>query len=75
MPHEFTTGRSYGLGELMWHCWLVAYQGYWVENVRTGIVGADGSSHAETFEILLESFLAGQDAARPARSPGTSSVR
>ena len=70
MPHEFTTGRPYGSGELMWHCWLVAYQGYWVENVRTGIVGADGDSHDETFKALLESFLAGQDAARPGAVAG-----
>ena len=67
---EFTTGRSYGSGELMWHCWLVPDQGYWVENVRTGIVGADGGGYAETFEILLESFLAGQDAARPGAVAG-----
>jgi Xaa-Pro aminopeptidase len=70
MPHEFTTGRLYGSGELMWHCWLVAYQGYWVENVRTGIIGSSERSHDATYEVLLQSLLAGQDAARPGAVAG-----
>ena len=70
MPHEFTTGRLYGSGDLMWHCWIVAYQGYWVENVRTGVVGSSDGRHDEAFEVLLESFLAGQDAARPGAVAG-----
>jgi Xaa-Pro aminopeptidase len=49
----------------MWHCWLVSYRGYWVENIRTAVVGGDASRIAGPFAALKESLLAGQDAARP----------
>jgi Xaa-Pro aminopeptidase len=65
MPHEFTTNRPMEQGELMWHCWLVSYRGYWVENIRTGIVEADASAFADSYGLLRESLLAGQEAARP----------
>jgi Xaa-Pro dipeptidase len=65
MPHEFTTSRAMEQGELMWHCWLVSYRGYWVENIRTGIVEGSAASFAGPFEVLRDSLLAGQEAARP----------
>lgn len=70
MPHEFTTGKPFAAGELMWHCWLVAYRGYWVENVRSGVVGSSAGEYEDTYEVVRESLLAGQKAARPGASAG-----
>jgi Xaa-Pro dipeptidase len=65
MPHEFTTSREMEQGELMWHCWLVSYRGYWAENIRTGIVEDSSARFAGPFSALRESLLAGQEAATP----------
>lgn len=70
MPHEFTTGRPIEEGELMWHCWLVSYRGYWVENIRTGVAAASDGRYADAFKLLHESLLAGQDAAVPGATAG-----
>ena len=70
MPHEFTTGKRLEVGELMWHCWLVSYEGYWVENVRAGVVSPTPGDHEDTYELVRESLLAGQEAARPGALAG-----
>lgn len=70
MPHEFTTGRPIGEDELMWHCWLVSYRGYWVENIRTGVAATSDRKHADTFALLHESLIAGQEAAVPGATAG-----
>ena len=75
MPHEFTTGRPYGSGELMWHCWLVAYQGYWVENVRTGIVGGTATGTTRRSRLFLRASWRARTRPGQAPSPGTSSAR
>lgn len=65
MPHEFTTGRPIGAGEVMWHCWLVSYRGYWVENIRTAVAGPQADAYDEAYAVLHESLVAGQETARP----------
>lgn len=60
MPHEFTTGRPIGAGEVMWHCWLVSYRGYWAENIRTAVAAPDSAPFDEAYGVLHESLLAGQ---------------
>lgn len=70
MPHEFTTGRPIEEGELMWHCWLVSYRGYWVENIRTGVAATSDGRYADAFKLLHESLLAGQAAAVPGATAG-----
>lgn len=70
MPHEFTTGRPIREGELMWHCWLVSYRGYWVENIRTGVAAKADGRYADAFALLHESLLAGQQAAVPGATAG-----
>ena len=64
MPHEFTTARVIEEGDVAWHCWLVSYRGYWVENVRTSVAGRR-RDFDRAFAILLDSLLAGQEMARP----------
>jgi Xaa-Pro aminopeptidase len=70
MPHEFTTGKPFAAGELMWHCWLVAYRGYWVENVRSGVVGTVAAEFEDAYKVLHDSLLAGQNTARPGATAG-----
>jgi len=70
MPHEFTTARRLGVNELMWHCWLVSYRGYWVENIRTGVVAPRDAAFVDEHALLRESLLAGQEAARPGAVAG-----
>jgi Xaa-Pro dipeptidase len=65
MPHEFTTGRPIGVGEVMWHCWLVSYRGYWVENIRTAIAAPESGSFERAYGVLHDSLIAGQQTARP----------
>jgi Xaa-Pro dipeptidase len=65
MPHEFTTARPIREGEVMWHCWLVSYRGYWIENIRTAVAAATAPRFDEPYRVLLESLRAGQEAARP----------
>lgn len=65
MPHEFTTSRPIREGEVMWHCWLVSYRGYWVENIRTAAASAQSRQFDKAYEVLRASLLAGQEAARP----------
>lgn len=64
MPHEFTTSRPIREGEVMWHCWLVSYRGYWVENIRTAVAAARSRQFDQAHGVLRASLLAGQDAAR-----------
>ena len=65
MPHEFTTARPMRDGEVMWHCWLVSYRGYWVENIRTAVAAASSPRFDGAYDVLREGLVAGQDAARP----------
>ena len=65
MPHELTTSRVFQDGELTWHAWIVSYQGYWVENVRTGVVGGMRGRFTALYDRVKESLLAGQETARP----------
>ena len=65
MPHEFTTSRPIGEGDVMWHCWLVSYRGYWVENIRTAVAAAQSQKFDPAHEVLHDSLLAGQAVARP----------
>lgn len=74
MPHEFTTGRVIQADEVMWHCWIVSYRGYWTENIRTALASDAGRIAdprvAEGYELLAESLLAGQEKARPGATAG-----
>jgi Xaa-Pro aminopeptidase len=70
MPHEFTTGRVIDAGDVMWHCWIVSYRGYWTENIRTAVAGAGDGRFDEGYDLLHESLLAGQEAARPGVTAG-----
>lgn len=65
MPHELTTGRAFLDGELTWHAWLVAYRGYWVENVRTRVVNDSSREFDGLHDLVEESLRAGEEAARP----------
>lgn len=74
MPHEFTTGRVIQADDVMWHCWIVSYRGYWTENIRTALA-SDGGGSADPrvrdgYELLAESLLAGQEKARPGATAG-----
>jgi Xaa-Pro aminopeptidase len=68
MPHEMTSGRRLQDGDALWSCWLVGYRGYWIENIRMATVG-DGGRHADGYGFVHEALLAGQEAARPGRTP------
>lgn len=74
MPHEFTTGRVIEVGDVMWHCWIVSYRGYWTENIRTAVAlngGDKGDPRIHNgHELLTESLLAGQEKARPGATAG-----
>jgi Xaa-Pro aminopeptidase len=70
MPHEFTTGRVIEADDVMWHCWIVSYRGYWTENIRTAVAGKGDGRFDEGYELLHESLLAGQAAARPGVTAG-----
>ena len=65
MPHEFTTSRPIGDGDVMRHCWLVSYRGYWVENIRTAVAAPRSDRFERAHDVLQASLLAGQEAARP----------
>jgi Xaa-Pro aminopeptidase len=65
MPHELSSGRVIKHGELFWHVWLVAYRGYWIENVRTGVATAGECEHERVHAVAEEALMAGQEAARP----------
>jgi Xaa-Pro aminopeptidase len=68
MPHEMTSGRRLQDGDALWSCWLVGYRGYWIENIRMATVGDDGG-HADGYGFVHDALLAGQEAARPGRTP------
>jgi Xaa-Pro dipeptidase len=70
MPHEFTTSRPIENGDVMWHCWLVGYRGYWVENIRTAVAASRSEQFERAHDVLRASLLAGQDAARPGNTAG-----
>jgi Xaa-Pro aminopeptidase len=70
MPHEFTTGRVIDADDVMWHCWIVSYRGYWTENIRTAVAGKGDGRFDEGYKLLHESLLAGQDVARPGVTAG-----
>ncbi len=70
MPHEFTTGRVIEAGDVMWHCWIVSYRGYWVENIRTAMAGQDAHRFADGYKLLAESLQAGMERARPGATAG-----
>jgi Xaa-Pro dipeptidase len=70
MPHEFTTSRPIGDGDVMWHCWLVSYRGYWVENIRTAVAAQHSDQFERAHEVLHASLVAGQGAARPGTTAG-----
>ncbi|MCW2997483.1 MAG: peptidase [Solirubrobacterales bacterium] len=70
MPHEFTTGRIINADDVMWHCWIVSYRGYWTENIRTAVAGHGDGRFDEGYKLLHESLLAGQDFARPGVTAG-----
>lgn len=65
MPHEFTSGRSFERGDVMWHCWLTSYKGYWVENIRTGIVGPASPRQQRVAAVIEEALQRGCEAVRP----------
>jgi Xaa-Pro aminopeptidase len=65
MPHEFTSARPFGDGDLGWHCWLTCYEGYWTENIRMAVVGDSAGRHERATEVVMEALIAGQDVARP----------
>ena len=65
MPHELSSGRVIEPGDVFWHVWLVAYGGYWIENVRTGVASSGASTHDGVHAIAEEALQAGQEAARP----------
>ena len=65
MPHELSSGRAIQSGELFWQVWLVAYRGYWIENVRTGVAAAGESEYDRVHAVVDEALMAGQEAARP----------
>jgi Xaa-Pro aminopeptidase len=70
MPHEFTTSRPIGDGDVMWHCWLVSYRGYWVENIRTAVAAPRSEQFERAHDVLHASLLAGQETARPGATAG-----
>jgi Xaa-Pro aminopeptidase len=72
MPHDFTTRRRLETGDVMWHCWLVAYDGYWVENIRTTVVGGKPSDEQRRiFDAVREAHDRGIDAVRPGSTPAS----
>lgn len=68
MPHEMTSGRELRPGDVMWSCWLVCYRGYWVENIRVATIAAQNGHHRDAYDVVHESLLAGQEAARPGKT-------
>jgi Xaa-Pro dipeptidase len=70
MPHDFTTRRRLERGDVMWHCWLVAYDGYWVENIRTTVVGGKPSDEQRRiYDAVREAHDRGMAAVRPGNTP------
>jgi len=65
MPHELSSGRTIGKGDIFWHVWLVSFRGYWAENVRTGAADQGSSLHEPVYQTVQEALLAGQETARP----------
>ena len=65
MPHDFTTRRRLETGDVV-ACWLVAYDGYWVENIRTTVVGGKPSDEQRRiFDAVREAHDRGMNAVRP----------
>jgi Xaa-Pro aminopeptidase len=69
MPHEMTSGRRLRAGDALWSCWLVAYRGYWVENIRQACVAPRDRELEAGYRVVHEGLLAGQEVARPGRTP------
>jgi len=65
MPHEFTSERVFKPGEIMWHCWLTSYKGYWAENVRSGVVGKATADQRYIAGIVQEALEIGREEVRP----------
>ena len=64
MPHEMTSARVLRDGDAVWSCWLVGYRGYWVENIREGLVGTQHGRLVDAYALVHEALLTGQGAAR-----------
>jgi Xaa-Pro aminopeptidase len=67
MPHEFTSERLFTPGEIMWHCWLTSYKGYWAENVRTGAVGKATPQQKSIADVVREALEVGREEVRPGK--------
>ena len=65
MPHEFTSERRFKQGEIMWHCWLTSYNGYWAENVRTGVSGKAVPQQRSIAAVVQEALELGKEEVRP----------